>query len=115
MGRAGRTTLSSLSGHLLPHHSPPSRIGTYPVTFIVTSGNTPPQTASETIDLTVVDASPPPTVSTPVVSTRKRLSILAAFLGGGGPGDGLRSRQLRPDRARQKSQGPQEGGGSASG
>jgi hypothetical protein len=55
------------------------RIGSYPVTLIVTSGNTPPQTASETIDLTVVDASPPPTVSTPVVSTRKGLSIALQF------------------------------------
>ncbi len=55
------------------------RIGSYPVTLIVTTTSTTPQTTSETINLTVVDASPPPMVSTPVVSSRKGFSIVVRF------------------------------------
>ncbi len=55
------------------------RIGTYPVTFIVTGSNTPSQIASETIDLTVVDTGPPLAVSTPTVSTKKGYSITLSF------------------------------------
>jgi hypothetical protein len=55
------------------------RIGTYPVTFIVTGSNTPSQIASETIDLTVVDTGPPPTITAPAVSTRNGLSITLGF------------------------------------
>ncbi len=55
------------------------RIGTYPITFIVTGGNTSSQIASETVDLTVVDTGPPPTITAPAVRTRKRLSIALRF------------------------------------
>ena len=55
------------------------RIGTYPITFIVTGGNTSSQIASETVDLTVVNTGPPPTITAPAVSTRHGLSITLGF------------------------------------
>ena len=55
------------------------RIGIYPVTVIVSDNSSPPKTAYETIDLSVVDPSPPPTISTPTVSTKKGFSITFSF------------------------------------
>ena len=55
------------------------RIGIYPVTVIVSDNSSPPKTAYETIDLSVVNPSPPPTISTPTVSTKKGFSITLGF------------------------------------
>ncbi len=55
------------------------RIGIYPVTVIVSDNSSPPKSAYETIDLSVVDPSPPPTISTPTVSTKKGFSITFSF------------------------------------
>ena len=55
------------------------RIGNYAVTVIASDSSSPPKTASETLTIAVVDPGPPPTVSTPVVSTKKGLTITFSF------------------------------------
>ncbi len=55
------------------------RIGNYPVTVIASDNSSPPKTASETLTIAVADPGPPPTVSTPVVSTKKGLTITFTF------------------------------------
>ena len=55
------------------------RIGNYAVTVIASDNSSPPKTASETLTIAVVDPGSPPSVSTPVVSTKQGLTITFTF------------------------------------
>jgi hypothetical protein len=55
------------------------RIGNYSATVIVSDNGSRVQTASETLNFIVVDPSPPPTIGSATVSTRKGVSITLTF------------------------------------
>ena len=78
-GAPAGVSINSTTGLLSWNVPATQRIGTYPVTVIVADDSSPANTASETIDLAVVNPGPPLTVAAPAVSTNKGFSITFSF------------------------------------
>jgi ELWxxDGT repeat protein len=78
-GAPAGMAINSATGVLTWNVPPNQRIGNDSATVIVADNSSPPKTASETLSFTVVDPSPPPTITSPKVSTRKGFSITLTF------------------------------------
>jgi ELWxxDGT repeat protein len=78
-GAPAGMTINPTTGLLTWNVPANQRIGNYSATVIVSDNSTPAKTTSETLSFSVVDPSPPPTISSAALSTKKGVSITLTF------------------------------------